>query len=213
MLIYNSFIFFGPKIAVYLHLGLHKGRTSYRRSLQPSKENIARIFKRLWSPAIDSKEWIRPAYVALAGRYDNPIPTRFLAPIDSSSALQNISLIFSIFVGHFCPPESGSGSSNSKRIRILLESASSAGRAAPAFSSAASSTAESGRRAVAMTRVPAVFRNPRTRPSPIPRDAPVIRTVRIAARINMTERWRKRTDGSDESTLIYYSLFILWRKC
>ncbi len=83
MLIYNFFIFFGPKIAVYLHLGLHKGRTSYRRSLQPSKENIVRIFKRLWSPGIDSKEWIRPAYVALAGRYDNPIPTRFLAPIDS----------------------------------------------------------------------------------------------------------------------------------
>jgi hypothetical protein len=25
---------------------------------------IARIFKRLWSPGIDSKEWIPPAYVA-----------------------------------------------------------------------------------------------------------------------------------------------------
>ncbi len=24
----------------------------------------ARIFKRLWSPGIDSKEWIPPAYVA-----------------------------------------------------------------------------------------------------------------------------------------------------
>ncbi len=28
------------KIAIYLSLGLHKGRPSYRRSLQPSKENI-----------------------------------------------------------------------------------------------------------------------------------------------------------------------------
>jgi hypothetical protein len=40
-------------------------------------------FKRLWRPGIDSKEWIPPAYVcSLAGRYDNPIPARFLAPID-----------------------------------------------------------------------------------------------------------------------------------
>jgi hypothetical protein len=43
--------------------------------------NRARIFKRLWSPGIDSKEWIPPAYL-LAGRYDNPIRPRFLAPID-----------------------------------------------------------------------------------------------------------------------------------
>jgi hypothetical protein len=28
------------KIAVYFSLGLHKGRASYRRSLQPSKEKI-----------------------------------------------------------------------------------------------------------------------------------------------------------------------------
>ncbi len=41
----------------------------------------ARIFKRLWSPGIDFKEWIPPVYSSLAGRYDNPIPTRFLAPI------------------------------------------------------------------------------------------------------------------------------------
>ncbi len=33
----------------------------------------ARIFKRLRSPEIDSKEWIPPAYDSLAGRYDNPI--------------------------------------------------------------------------------------------------------------------------------------------
>jgi hypothetical protein len=43
----------------------------------------ARNFKRLWSPEIDSKEWIPAAYVALAGRYDNPIPPRILAPIES----------------------------------------------------------------------------------------------------------------------------------
>jgi len=41
----------------------------------------ARIFKRLWSPEIDSKEWIPPV-CSLADRYDNPIPTQFLSPID-----------------------------------------------------------------------------------------------------------------------------------
>jgi hypothetical protein len=41
------------------------------------------IFKRLWGPGIDSKEWIPPAYVAWRAGYDNPIPPRFLAPIDS----------------------------------------------------------------------------------------------------------------------------------
>ncbi len=32
--------YFDKKIVIYLSLGLHKGRPSYRRSLQPSKENI-----------------------------------------------------------------------------------------------------------------------------------------------------------------------------
>ncbi len=69
------FFFF---IAIYLYLGLHKGRTSYRRSLQPSEKNIQHF-----------KTW------------------KFFT--------------FSIFVGHFCPPGSGSGNSNkcgSMRIRI-----------------------------------------------------------------------------------------------
>ncbi len=44
-----------------------------------SQLSWARIFKRLWSPRIDSKELIPSAYVA---RYDNPTPTRFLTPID-----------------------------------------------------------------------------------------------------------------------------------
>jgi hypothetical protein len=34
------YIFFGSKIAIYFFLALYKGRPSYRRSLQPSKENI-----------------------------------------------------------------------------------------------------------------------------------------------------------------------------
>jgi hypothetical protein len=35
-----NFYFFDQKIAINLSLGLHKGCPSYRRSLQPSKENI-----------------------------------------------------------------------------------------------------------------------------------------------------------------------------
>ncbi len=54
------------KVAIYLSLRLCKGRPGYRRSLQPSKENIQHF-----------KTW-------------------------------NFSTFFSIFVGHFCPPGSGS---------------------------------------------------------------------------------------------------------
>ncbi len=39
------YIFFRSKIVIYLSLGLHKGRLSYRRSLQPSKENIQNFKK------------------------------------------------------------------------------------------------------------------------------------------------------------------------
>ncbi len=45
----------------------------------------ARICKCLRSPGINSKELISPAY-ALAGLYNNPIPARFLAPLDCSKA-------------------------------------------------------------------------------------------------------------------------------
>jgi hypothetical protein len=34
----KNLIFLGSKIAIYLSLGLHKGRPSYRRSLQRSQE-------------------------------------------------------------------------------------------------------------------------------------------------------------------------------
>ncbi len=36
----KNYIFFGSKTTIYLSLGLHKGRPSNRRSLQPLKENI-----------------------------------------------------------------------------------------------------------------------------------------------------------------------------
>ncbi len=42
----------------------------------------ARIFKLLRSPGIDSNKPIPPAYVTLARRCNNPIPTWFLAPIE-----------------------------------------------------------------------------------------------------------------------------------
>jgi hypothetical protein len=42
------------------------------------KRTEAVFLKLLWSPGIDSKELIPPAY-ALAGLYNNHIPSRFLA--------------------------------------------------------------------------------------------------------------------------------------
>jgi hypothetical protein len=45
-------------------------------------EDGARIFKLIRSPRIDSKEPTPPGCVSIVGRYDNPIPTRFLAPRD-----------------------------------------------------------------------------------------------------------------------------------
>ncbi len=56
-------IFFWSKITIYLSLGLHKERTSYRRSLQPPKRT-------------------------------------------SSTSKHEISGLFSILVGYFCPPGS-----------------------------------------------------------------------------------------------------------
>ncbi len=41
------------------------------------------FLKLLWSPGIDSKELIPSAY-ALASLYNNPIPARFLVPLDCS---------------------------------------------------------------------------------------------------------------------------------
>ncbi len=42
----------------------------------------ARIFKCLWGPGIDSQGINSASLCILAGQYDNPIPPRFLGPID-----------------------------------------------------------------------------------------------------------------------------------
>jgi hypothetical protein len=44
--------------------------------------HCVRIFNLLRSPRIDSEGPISPGCVAKAGRYDNPIPTRLLPPIE-----------------------------------------------------------------------------------------------------------------------------------
>ncbi len=54
----NFLIFFWSKIAIYLSLGLHKGRPSYRGSLQPLKENI-QLFK-AWNFSIFIKNYYPP---------------------------------------------------------------------------------------------------------------------------------------------------------
>ncbi len=59
------------------------GQWTFLRTEKVKKGRIrAGIFKPLWRPGIDAKASIPPAYVALAGRYDNPIPTQCLAPLD-----------------------------------------------------------------------------------------------------------------------------------
>ncbi len=59
-----------------------RNRVGIVLSYRPASDGI---FKLLRSPGINFKESILLVYVcSLAGRYDNPIPIRFLAPIDSS---------------------------------------------------------------------------------------------------------------------------------
>jgi hypothetical protein len=76
---------------------LRSPRIDSKESISPAYVARAHICKRLRRPGIDSEDSIPPAYAAwqagtlsarqagnrfLAGRYDNPLPTRFLAPID-----------------------------------------------------------------------------------------------------------------------------------
>ncbi len=77
------------KIAIYLFLSLHKGRPSYRRSLQPSKENIQHFKKWnlltfilfLWviyvflDPDLDPQHWFEVIFLVrpdLVGRSNGP---------------------------------------------------------------------------------------------------------------------------------------------
>jgi hypothetical protein len=54
-----------------------------KESIPPAFVARARTFKCLWGPGIDAKEWIPPCSLcSLAGRYENPILPRCLAPID-----------------------------------------------------------------------------------------------------------------------------------
>jgi hypothetical protein len=57
------------------------------------------MFKLLRSPRIYSKEPIPPGCVAwLAGQYDNPIPTRFLAPIDCLKIPAHLLLVTNLII-------------------------------------------------------------------------------------------------------------------
>jgi hypothetical protein len=72
----KEFTFFPTLKIVFLRSG-----TGLRCHYSGTGQSGARIFKLLWSPGIDSKEWIPPAYVAWrAGRIT--LFLRCLAPID-----------------------------------------------------------------------------------------------------------------------------------
>ncbi len=72
------FYFFGSKTTIYLSLGLHKGRPSYRRSLQLSKENIHHckheIFKffLLLRVIFALLTWLNPDPIRIRTRIRNP---------------------------------------------------------------------------------------------------------------------------------------------
>jgi hypothetical protein len=70
----NFYIFFWSKIAIYLSIGLHKGRPSYRRSLQSSKENIQhfKTWNILWV--------ILPSWINIRIWISNPDPLTWLNP-------------------------------------------------------------------------------------------------------------------------------------
>ncbi len=52
------FFFFKNYGTIYLFLGLHKGRPSYRRSLQPSKENVQYLKHEMSYPVTDPLTWL-----------------------------------------------------------------------------------------------------------------------------------------------------------
>ncbi len=69
---------------VYIYIYVLDGKKNIlvNVTIVGSNEAWARSFKLVRNPRLDSKESIPPACVASWGRYDNPIPTRFLASID-----------------------------------------------------------------------------------------------------------------------------------
>ena len=107
--------FFASKTTI--SLSLHKERPSYRRSLQLSKEPIQHF--KTWTEKkiyffLGSKTAI---YLSLGLHKERPSCRRSLQL--SKEAIQHFktwtfTIFFSTFVGHFCPPGSGSGF----RIRI-----------------------------------------------------------------------------------------------
>ncbi len=70
------FLFSRSKIAIYLSLGLHKGRPSYRRSLQPSKENIQHFKRWKFCPFFNFFGSFLPSWIRIRIRnlYADPDP-------------------------------------------------------------------------------------------------------------------------------------------
>ncbi len=119
----------GSKTTICLSPGLHKGRPRYRRSLHLSKENINSKHEIYWlsstfvshfrPPGSGSRfriririhwlDWIRIQY----GFGSETLPQTYVG-LNTDPA--EFFLLFSKFVGHFCPPGSGPGF----RIRIRI---------------------------------------------------------------------------------------------
>ncbi len=128
------YTFFWSKTAIYLSLGLPKGRPSYRRSLQPSKENIQQFktwkflyfFLFLWvifdpldpDPSTqinadpDPQPWCCPCIFHPALTLSSSVTRASTNPQKrTSSTSKHENSLLSSF--HFWPPGSGSGFINS----------------------------------------------------------------------------------------------------
>ncbi len=68
----NFSFFFWSQIAIYLSLGLHKGRPSYRRSLAPSKQNIQHLKKWYLLPFFYFGGPFLPSWIRIANPGTDP---------------------------------------------------------------------------------------------------------------------------------------------
>ncbi len=80
------------EVCLYHNLVYSKNRqdqSEKKKNWNKVKRTEVVFLKLLWSPGVDSMVLIPPTH-ALAGLYNNPIPARFLAPLDCSKACLQI---------------------------------------------------------------------------------------------------------------------------
>ncbi len=99
----KNLIFFWSKIAIYLSLGLHKRRPSYRRSLQPSKDNIQIQHFKKWEFLIFLYFCgsFLPSWIQI--RIHGPYRIRIQSGPGSKTLLQRLAVVPWLRIQHFWP--------------------------------------------------------------------------------------------------------------